>query len=174
MIENLSKINPARISRKSLSSNIISLSNLSINYEYHIVYFLQRRRVKKSEPVKLETKRFLHFLLPWEMHFWPQSCLRLVESPSMLSRCSLVSFVLPTNVTRLHHINYISATRDANSNVPERQDDDDTDPRSNYISFLFSSSLRFFLQHYRRNSFRCWNYLCTNHFEIFISERLFV
>ena len=62
----------------------------------------------------------------------------------MLSRCSLVSFVLPTNVTRLHHINYISATRDANSNVPERQDDDDTDPRSNYISFLFSSSLRFF------------------------------
>lgn len=62
----------------------------------------------------------------------------------MLSRCSLVSFVLPTNVTRLHHINYISATRDANSNVSERQDDDDTDPRSNYISFLFSSSLRFF------------------------------
>lgn len=105
------------------------------------------------------------------MHFWPQSCLRLVESPSMLSRCSLVSFVLPTNVTRLHHINYISATRDANSNVPERQDDDDTDPRSNYISFLFSSSLRFFLQHYWRNSFRCWNYLCTNHFEIFISEK---
>lgn len=41
MIENLSKINPARISRKSLSSNIISLSNLFIYHEYYIAYFLE-------------------------------------------------------------------------------------------------------------------------------------
>lgn len=58
MIENLSKINPARISRKSLFSNIISLSNLSINYEYHIVYFLQRRRVSQSNSKRNDSFTF--------------------------------------------------------------------------------------------------------------------
>lgn len=90
-----------------------------------------------------------------------------VESPSMLSRCSLLSFVLPTNVTRLHHINYISATRDANPNVPERHDD----PRSNYLSFLFHSFFFFALlrnlhSSLSKNSLYCWNHSCANHFQI--------
>lgn len=92
-----------------------------------------------SQP-KSKQNDFSNFFFLLEMYsrsnFWAtidkcvySSC--FVESPSMLSRCSLLSFVLPTNVTRLHHINYISATRDANPNVPERHDD----PRSNYVSF---------------------------------------
>lgn len=92
-----------------------------------------------SQP-KSKRNDFSNFFFLLEMYsrsnFWAtidkcvySSC--SVESPSMLSRCSLLSFVLPTNVTRLHHINYISATRDANPNVPERHDD----PRSNYLSF---------------------------------------
>lgn len=102
-----------------------------------------------SQP-KSKRNDFSNFFFLLEMYsrsnFWAtidkcvySSC--FVESPSMLSRCSLLSFVLPTNVTRLHHINYISATRDANPNVPERHDD----PRSNYVSFLFHSFFFFAL-----------------------------
>lgn len=129
-----------------------------------------------SQP-KSKQNDFSNFFFLLEMYsrsnFWAtidkcvySSC--FVESPSMLSRCSLLSFVLPTNVTRLHHINYISATRDANPNVPERHDD----PRSNYVSFLFHS---FFFFALLRNLhvikelvalLKLFYYSCANHFEI--------
>lgn len=129
-----------------------------------------------SQP-KSKRNDFSNFFFLLEMYsrsnFWAtidkcvySSC--FVESPSMLSRCSLLSFVLPTNVTRLHHINYISATRDADPNVPERHDD----PRSNYVSFLFHS---FFFFALLRNLhvikelvalLKLFYYSCANHFEI--------